>query len=147
MDTDGQPSGAYDLLVMAVATQHLFRTLRAVARDLASLASSAMRSRARLAAENLFLRKQLALYQERRLKPPRGDDATRLMLAGWSRFLAWRDLLVIVKSETLIRWHRAGISAVLAVEIPYARPARDFSRRAAADRADGTHCQRAFGDA
>jgi putative transposase len=93
---------------MVKATQHLFRTIVAVAGDLVSLASSAMRSRAQLAAENLFLRKQLALYQERRVKPRRGDDATRLILAGLSRFLQWRDLLVIVKPETLIRWHRRG---------------------------------------
>jgi hypothetical protein len=77
----------HTIWVMVKATQHLFRTLVAVARDLASLASSAMRSRAQLAAENLFLRKQLALYQERGVKPRRGDDATRLILAGLSRFL------------------------------------------------------------
>ena len=65
-----------------------------------------MRSRAQRAAENLFLRKQLALYQERRAKPRRADDATRIVLAGLSRFLEWRQLLVIVKPETLIRWHR-----------------------------------------
>ena len=67
-----------------------------------------MRSRAQLAAENLFLRKQLALYQERRVKPRRADDATRIILAGLSRLLEWRQLLVIVKPETLIRWHRKG---------------------------------------
>jgi hypothetical protein len=33
-------------------------------------------------AENLFLRKQLALYQERRAKPRRADDATRIVLPG-----------------------------------------------------------------
>jgi transposase InsO family protein len=67
-----------------------------------------MRSRAQLAAENLFLRKQLALFQERRAKPGRADDATRVVLARLSRFLEWRQLLVIVKPETLIRWHRKG---------------------------------------
>jgi hypothetical protein len=41
-----------------------------------------MRSRAQLAAENLFLRKQLALYQERKIKPRRADDATRIILSG-----------------------------------------------------------------
>jgi putative transposase len=94
---------------MAKAAQHLLRTIRAVARDLASLARSAMRSRAQLAAENVFLRKQLALYQARRAKPRRADDATRIILAGLSRFLDWRQLLVIVKAETLIGWHRKGV--------------------------------------
>ena len=72
---------------MAKAAQHLLRTILAVTHDLASLARSLMRSRAQLAAENLFLRKQLALYQERRAKRRRADDATRIVLAGLSRFL------------------------------------------------------------
>jgi hypothetical protein len=37
---------------------------------------------------NLFLRKQLALYQERKVKSRRADDATRIVLAGLSRFVA-----------------------------------------------------------
>jgi hypothetical protein len=70
--------------------------------------SLAMRSRAQLAAENLFLRKQLALYLERRVRPRRADDATRITLVALSRFVEWRHLLTIVKPETLIRWHRKG---------------------------------------
>ncbi len=37
-----------------------------------------LRSRTSLAAENLFLRKQLAFYQERKIKPRRADNPTRL---------------------------------------------------------------------
>ncbi len=37
-----------------------------------------------MAAENLFLRKQLALFQERKVKPRRSDDATRWMMATLS---------------------------------------------------------------
>ena len=79
-----------------------------VARDLASLISSALRSRAQLAAENLFLKKQLALYLERQVKPRRADDATRMALVALSRFVDWRRLLTIVNPETLLRWHRKG---------------------------------------
>jgi putative transposase len=79
-----------------------------VARDLASLISSALRSRAQLAAENLFLKKQLALYLERQVKPRRADDATRMALVALSRFVDWRHLLTIVKPDTLLRWHRKG---------------------------------------
>jgi hypothetical protein len=61
-----------------------------------------------LAAENLFLRKQLAQYQERHVKPRRANDATRLALLWLSRFFDWRRALVIVKPGTLIRWHRQG---------------------------------------
>jgi putative transposase len=46
--------------------------------------------------------------QERQLKPRRADVATRIILAGLSRFVEWRHLLVIVKPETLIGWHRKG---------------------------------------
>jgi len=97
---------AYDQSAMEQAVRHLLHTILAVAGALASLAPSAMRSRAQLAAQNLFLRKQLALYQERKVRPRRADDATRIILIGLSRFVAWRQLLVIVKPETLIGWHR-----------------------------------------
>jgi hypothetical protein len=43
------------------------------------------RSRSTLAAENLFLRKQLALFQERKVKPRRADDATRWMMVALGR--------------------------------------------------------------
>jgi putative transposase len=93
---------------MSDTARSLLRTILAITRDVASLASSVTRSRAQLAAESLFLRKQLALYQERQLKPRRADVATRIILAGLSRFVEWRHLLVIVKPETLIGWHRKG---------------------------------------
>jgi putative transposase len=61
-----------------------------------------------LAAENLFLRKQLALYQERHVTPRRATDATRLALTWLSRWFDWRQALVIVQPATLLRWHREG---------------------------------------
>jgi len=66
------------------------------------------RPKQELAAENLFLRKQLALFKEREAKPSRVDDATRAALVGLSRACNWREALVVVKPATLIRWHRAG---------------------------------------
>src|SRR5258708_1650709 len=68
----------------------------------------ACRSRSQLAAENLFLRKQLALYAERRVRSRRADDATRITLVVLARLIDWRAALRIVKPETLIRWHRKG---------------------------------------
>jgi putative transposase len=61
-----------------------------------------------LVAENLFLRKQLALYQERRIKPRRATNATRLTLVWLSRWCNWRQALAIVQPETFLRWHRQG---------------------------------------
>ena len=48
--------------------------------DALRFVSLGLRSRSQLAAENLFLRKQLALYGERRVKSRRADDATRITL-------------------------------------------------------------------
>ena len=62
----------------------------------------------RLAAENLFLRKQLAFYMERKVKPRRLNDAARIALVWLARFIDWRPLLVVVRPETLVRWHRLG---------------------------------------
>jgi hypothetical protein len=85
-----------------------FRMVVRVLRDLVSLISSVLRSRAQLAAENLFLKKQLALYLERQVRSRRADNATRMILVALSRFVEWRRLLTIVKPATLMRWHRQG---------------------------------------
>jgi putative transposase len=66
------------------------------------------RSRAALAAENLFLRKQLALFQEREKKAKATTAADRFVFSKLSRFFDWRNALVIVKPATLIGWHRAA---------------------------------------
>jgi hypothetical protein len=77
--------------------------------DLSGLIVLSLRPRRSVAAENLFLRRQLALYLERGAKPGRVDAATRVSLALLSRLFDWRgDALVVVRPETLIRWHRAG---------------------------------------
>jgi putative transposase len=67
---------------------------------------SLLRPRAALAAENLFLRKQLAFYQERTVKPRRLNDSARLSLLFWSRWFDWQNALVVVKPETFIGWHK-----------------------------------------
>jgi putative transposase len=76
--------------------------------DLVGLATLSVRPRRSIEAENLFLRRELALYVERGINPRRVDAATRVSLAFLSRLFDWRDALVVVRPETLIRWHRAG---------------------------------------
>jgi putative transposase len=61
-----------------------------------------------LAAENLFLRKQLALYQERQVTPRRATDAIRLALLWLGRWFDWRQALAVVQPATFLRWHRQG---------------------------------------
>src|SRR5215472_13731717 len=87
---------------------HSLSTLSFVACDLVRLLVLVSRSRRALAAENLFLRKQLALFQERKVKPQRADDSTRLIMVILGRLFAWRDALVNVKPDTFLRWHRKG---------------------------------------
>jgi hypothetical protein len=48
--------------------------------DFLRFLGSLLQSRVALATENLFLRKQPALYQERQLRPRRATDATRLTM-------------------------------------------------------------------
>ncbi len=67
-----------------------------------------LRSSNSQAAEILFLRKQLALYQERNAPRHPTDPATRITMALLSNLFHWRDALVIVQPKTLVRWHRQG---------------------------------------
>jgi transposase InsO family protein len=69
---------------------------------------SAVRTRAELAMENLALRQQLATLRPKSGRPNLGkaDRAFWVVLSKlWSR---WTDVLLIVKPDTVVRWHRAG---------------------------------------
>jgi transposase InsO family protein len=84
------------------------RTIVRVAGDVLRFGSLTLRPHAQLAAENLFLRKQLALYLERQVKPRGADDATRITLVALSQLTDWRRVITVVKPDTLIRRHRKG---------------------------------------
>ena len=83
-------------------------TLLTVLGDAARFLRLSLRSPAALAAENLFLRKQLALYQERHVKPRRTTTPTRLILGWLARWFDWREALAVVQPDTFLRWHRQG---------------------------------------
>ena len=76
--------------------------------DIAHFLRLCLRFRPTLAAENLFLRKQLALYQEQHVPPRRATNATRFALVWLSRWFDWRTALAIVTPQTFTRWHRQG---------------------------------------
>lgn len=79
----------------------------ALARCAGGMLPEACRSRAALVAENEFLRLQLTQYVARAAKPKRLDHHDRLRLVALARlFDSWREALVVVKPETLLRWHR-----------------------------------------
>jgi transposase InsO family protein len=67
-----------------------------------------LRSNESIRAENLFLRRQLALYMERGVRPMRIDAATRVSLTLLAKLFDWRSALVVVQPATMIRWHRAA---------------------------------------
>jgi hypothetical protein len=82
----------------------LFQIVLRLLTDLIALTALAFRRRRAIAAEILVLRRQLALYTERGIKPRRIDPVTRISLALLSRFFNWRDALVVVRPETMLRW-------------------------------------------
>ena len=67
-----------------------------------------LRSPAALAAENLFLRKQLALYEACHVKPRHATDAMRVALVWLSQGFDWQPALAVVQTETFRRWRRQG---------------------------------------
>ncbi len=77
-------------------------------KGIAALLVVLIKSRASLAAENLALRQQLAVLRLS-VKRPKLRRRDRLVWAGLSRLWpGWNSVLVIVKPETVIRWHRQG---------------------------------------
>ena len=86
----------------------LARIIQYLLADLVSLLTLTVRSRRSIEAENLVLRRQLALFKERGVKARRIDAATRLSLVWLSRLCDWRSCVIVVRPETVVRWHRAG---------------------------------------
>lgn len=75
---------------------------------IAATLRSTLRRQRDLAVENLVLRQQLAILQQRNPRP-RLTDTDRLFWVLFSRvWPGWRDALHIVKPETVVRWHRQG---------------------------------------
>ena len=91
-----------------LALHRLISLLVAVLQDAIRFLVLGTHSKVALKAENIFLRKQLALYREREAKPRRASDATRLCMVLVSRPFAWQNALVSVKPETFLAWHRKG---------------------------------------
>lgn len=82
----------------------MFRIIAIVIRSL----SSSLRSRSELLLENMVLRQQLAAFKARG-KRPRIRAADRAFWVVLRRLWArWADVLVIVKPDTVVRWHRTG---------------------------------------
>jgi putative transposase len=78
---------------------------------LLSLIPSALKLRADLALENLALRQQLAILN-RQLRRPKLRWSDRFFWLLLSRsWRSWKDTLLIVKPDTVLRWHRKRFSS------------------------------------
>jgi hypothetical protein len=97
-----------DLSRAFIACGAFVSTCVRLAMDCVRFLALTLRPTAVVAAENLYLRKQLAFYQERNVKPRRADDATRVAMVVLGRCFDWRNALVIVTPQTFKRWHQAG---------------------------------------
>jgi len=86
----------------------LVGTIVGVLADVLKLGALFFRASGAIRAENLVLRRQLARYLERGIKPRRMDHATRVCLSVFSRLFNWHDAIVIVRPSTIVRWHRLG---------------------------------------
>jgi putative transposase len=64
-----------------------------------------------LVAENLCLRQQLLVLQRRQARRRLRDADRRFWILAARWFVGWRCSLVIVKPETVLRWHRQGWKA------------------------------------
>src|SRR3954454_20707215 len=68
-----------------------------------------VRGRPALVAENAFLRQQLIVLR-RSVRRPRCTPTDRALLVLLASHLrAWRQALLLVQPETLLRWHRQGL--------------------------------------
>ena len=85
---------------------------------------SAFKTRRSLALENLALRQQLAV-QKRSVKRPRLSNVDRGFWVLLRRFWTdWARVLIIVKPETVVRWHRSGFKRYWTWKSRRRRPGR-----------------------
>ena len=83
--------------------------MRTVGFILITALGSGLRSQGSFHTENAALRHQLAVLQRQARGRPRLRPGDRLFWAWLSRLWpGWRHALVIVKPDTVLRWHRYG---------------------------------------
>ena len=70
--------------------------------------AAAVRPKVLLIADNLCLRQQLLVLQRRKPRPRLEDADRRFWVLACRSFIGWRASLLVVKPETVLRWHRRG---------------------------------------
>jgi putative transposase len=84
---------------------------QAVCRALVSVLAATFKPRARLIAENVCLRQQLVVLKRRQKRPSVRHADRRFWILASRLFDRWRESLLIVQPETVLRWHRKGWKA------------------------------------
>src|SRR5207237_10769500 len=72
------------------------------------LLTRCMQSHGSLLLENLALRQQLAVLKRKHPRPRMGTVDKILWVFARRFWGAWKQSLVLVNPETVVRWHRAG---------------------------------------
>ena len=70
--------------------------------------AAAVQPKAGLIADNLCLRQQLVVLQRRKPRPRLEDVDRRFWILVCRWFSGWQTSLLVVKPETVLRWHRQG---------------------------------------
>src|SRR5207302_6259916 len=68
------------------------------------------RARRRLLLENLALRQQLAALKKRHPRPKLGALDKLFWVLARKFWSGWKQALLIVSPETVVRWHRSGFA-------------------------------------
>ena len=93
--------------VVAKARSLLYESVRPLPL-VAGFLKDLTRSRGQLIAENALLRQQLTVAS-RKVKRPVFKPHERGLMVLLSRIVCgWRDAVLLVKPETILRWHREG---------------------------------------
>ena len=100
--------GAFHHRVQIVLARFLAWTKPAAGGQVLGTLTDLARSKRELVAENALLRQQLIVLS-RSVKHPKMTRTGRVLLVLLaSRVRAWRKALLIIKPDTLLRWHREG---------------------------------------
>jgi hypothetical protein len=76
--------------------------------QVASTLTDLTRSKSELIAENMFLRQQLIVLERQVTRPRLKQRDRQILVILASRIWGWKEALMIVKPDTLVKWHQQG---------------------------------------
>jgi len=71
-------------------------------------ALGSLKNQRQLTLENLLLRQQIIVLQRTASKPKFKNSDRRVFAWLSKKVQSWKDILIIVKPETVIKWHKAS---------------------------------------